>query len=192
MKVILQSGLRGLSGGMEDWVYQYRDGKTYLGPKPRRTKEPSPAEISQRERFKQAALHAKALMANAETRGYYEALGAERGVSPFALAVGDTLNRPYFKYIDLSSYKGKAGDPISIRAIDDLGLTEVEVELCAVDGTHIEKGKAVESGERSGEWTYTATRQVALGADIFITVIGFDHAGTKAQISGNPIVGADE
>jgi hypothetical protein len=192
MKVILQSGLRGLSGGMEDWVYQYRDGKTYLGPKPRRTKEPSPAELSQRERFKQAALHAKALLADSETREFYAALAEERGVQPFALAVGDTLNRPYFKPIDLSSYKGKVGDPITIRAIDDLGLAEVEVELSAINGTQIEKGKAVENGIRSGQWTYTATKPVALGTDIFITVIGFDHAGTKAQISENPIVGAEE
>jgi hypothetical protein len=191
MKVILQSGLRGLSGGMQDWVYQYRDGKTYLGPKPRRTREPSQAELNQRERFKEAALYAKSALADPATREFYETVAAERGTPVFALAVGDFLNQPSIKPLDLSNYKGQVGDPILIRAVDDIGLADVEVELTASNGTQIEKGKAVENGVRTGRWTYTATAPVALGSDIFIKVVGVDHAGTETQITENPTVGMD-
>jgi len=75
------------------------------------------------------------------------------------------------------------GNTISIRAVDDIGLADVEVELIAIDGTNIEKGKGVENGIRSRHWTYTAKAPVALGSDIFIKVVGVDHAGTKAQIT---------
>ena len=45
---------------------------------------------------------------------------------------------------------------------------------------------------RTGIWTYAATAPVALGSDIFIKVVGVDHAGTKAQLTETPTVGADE
>ena len=75
--------------------------------------------------------------------------------------------------------------------MDDIGLADVEVELTASNGTQIEKGKAVENGVRTGRWTYTATAPVALGSDIFIKVVGVDHAGTETQITENPTVGMD-
>jgi hypothetical protein len=68
----------------------------------------------------------------------------------------------------------------------------VDVNLVAQDGTPIERGKAVETGVGSGKWNYTATRQVALGTDIFIEVVGVDHAGNQAKITENPTVEVDE
>ncbi len=53
------------------------------------------------------------------------------------------------------------------------------------DGTPIESGRAVETGVRSGEWTYTATAHVALGSDIFIEVNGVDHAGHETKLTEN-------
>ena len=60
------------------------------------------------------------------------------------------------------------------------------------DGTPIESGQAVEEEFRSGKWTYTATRQVGLGTDVFIEVKGVDHAGNQAQLTENLIVVVDE
>ena len=56
----------------------------------------------------------------------------------------------------------------------------------------IENGMAVEMGERSGFWTYTATQPVAPGTDIFIEVVGVDHTGKRVKLTENPIVGAAE
>jgi hypothetical protein len=98
---------------------------------------------------------------------------------------------PSFKPLDLSGYQGQVGNLIQIHAVDDIGLADVEVILTILDGTQIEKGKAIESGVGTSLWNYVATAPVALNSDIFIKVVGYDHAGTKAQITENPIVGSD-
>lgn len=191
-KVFLQPGLRGLSGGMGGWVYQMRNGKTVVGMKPINTKAPTEAQLHQRQRFSDAASYAKAALGDPAKREFYETVAKERDMPAFAMAVADYLNVPSFKPLDLSQYKGRVGDPILIRAVDDLGLVSVEVTLNAIDGALIEKGMAVEAGARSGHWVYTVTAPVALGADIFIALTGIDHTGRKAKMTENPIVGADE
>ena len=191
MKVILQNGLRGLSGTMEDWVYQYRNGKTYIGPRHPSTKEPSQAMLNQRERFAEASVYAKMAMAEPALCAFYGPIAEERGMNIYTMAVADFLNEPEIKPLDLSNYKGQIGDTISIRAIDDLGVADVDVTLTASDGTRIEQGKAIEKGVRSGVWIYTATKPVSLGSDIFIEVVGVDHAGTEAKITESPTVGMD-
>lgn len=191
-KVFLQPGLRGLSGGMGDWVYQMRNGKTVVGMKPLNTKEPTEAQLHQRQRFGEAASYAKAALGDSAKREFYEAVAKERDMPAFALAVADYLIVPFFKPLDLSQYKGQVADPILIRAVDNLGLVSVEVAIDAIDGTDIEKGMAVEAGIRSGHWVYTARTPVALGSDIFIEVVGIDHNGRRVKMTENPIVGADE
>jgi len=193
MKVFLQPGLLGLSGGMKGWVYSICNGKTYLGSKPLLTaeREPSEAELDQQMRFKKAALHAKALLADPDTRQFYQMIAKQSGTPIFAVAMGDTLNEPSIKPLDLSTYQGRIGDTIAIEAMDDIGLAEMNVNIVAQDRTPIESGKAVENGVRSGEWTCTATKQVALGTDIFIEVMGVDHAGNQAKITENRSVGMD-
>lgn len=191
-KVHLQPGLRGLSGGMGDWVYSMRNGRTILGMRAIKTAEPSEAQVAQQERFKEAVLFAKSAVANQALREFYAPIAQERELSVYALAIADFLNRPSFQYVDLVNYKGRVGDPIVIKALDDLGLVDVDVELVTQEGAPIESGKAVEQGTGSGKWIYTATAPVALGSTIFIEVNGIDHAGTKTKISANPIVGEDE
>ena len=191
MKVILQKGLRGLSGSMEDWVYSIRNGKTYLGPKPNRTKERSQAELDHQERFQEAVDFGKSAMVDPVLREFYEPIAQARKITIYALAVGDFLSEPEFKPLNLSKYQGQVGDPILIRAIDDLGLADVDVKIVSQEGTPIESGKAVETGVHSGKWTYTATQPVARGTDVFIEVKGVDHAGNQAQLTENPTVGMD-
>jgi len=125
------------------------------------------------------------------THEFYETIVEERDSNAYAVAFTDFFVEPSIKPLDLSQYKGQVGNPILIRAVDDIGPAGMEVTLTANDGTQIEKGKAVEAGVRTGLWTYTATAPVTLGSDIFIKVVSVDHAGTKAQITENPIVGAD-
>ena len=191
MKVILQNGLRGLSGSMEDWIYQYRNGKTYLGPKHLSTKDPTQAMIAHREHFKEASVYGKRAMANPALCEFYKPIAEARGITIYTLAVADFLNEPELKPLDLSGYQGRVGDTITIRGEDDLGFADVEVTITAIDGTRIEQGKAVEEGVHTDYWIYTATKPVALGSDIFVEVVGVDHAGTKAKITENPIVGSD-
>lgn len=191
-KVHLQPGLRGLSGGMGDWVYSMRNGKTVLGMKPIRTAEPTEAQLAHRERFKEAVSFAKTARANPTLRAFYQQIAMVKGINIYALAIADFLNSPEFEYVDFASYKGRVGDPITIKANDDLGMAYVNVKISAQNGTLIESGQAVEQGTGSGKWIYTATTTIALGTDIFIEATGADHANTEVQISANPKVGDAE
>ena len=191
-KVRFHGPIAGFSGAMGEMVFadQKAKGKTIAYMKPHYV--PSQAQLNQQQRFGAAALYAKAALANPATREFYDTIAKERGSTVQAVALADFLIEPSIKPLDLSEYKGRVGDTILIRAVDDIGLADVDVELTAIDGTNIEKGKAVENGIRSGYWTYTATKPVALGSDIFIKVVGVDHAGNEAQITENPIVRAEE
>ena len=91
--------------------------------------------------------------------------------------------------LDLSQYKGRAGDRILINTYDDTGVVTVNVELTGTDGTIIERGQAVEMGVGTGYWMYTATVPVATGTDIFIEAEAFDRPGNQTVVSANPTVG---
>jgi hypothetical protein len=191
-KVFLQPGLLGLSGGMSGWVYKRSKGKTIVGKRPERTKAPSEAELSRRERFKEAAAYGVSVKEDPALLEFYGPIAEQREITVYSLAVGDFLGVPSFKPLNLSKYEGKIGDIITIRAKDDIGLADVELSIVSQEGTLIEQGKAVEKGARTGIWIYTATAPVAPGTDIFIEVHGVDHAGNEAQLSESPTVGMDD
>src|SRR5215213_7490777 len=130
-KVYLQPGLRELSGGMGDWVYSLRKGKTVLGMRPMRTAEPSEMQLARREQFKEAVSFAKMAMADPALRAFYEPIAEEREISVYVLAVADFLSEPSFKPLDLTNYKGRIGDLIAIRAVDNIGLLNVNVSISA-------------------------------------------------------------
>lgn len=191
-EVNLNETVNGYSGSIGRLVFKKYKGRTIVGRKPVNTKPPTPAQIAQREHFKEASSFAKFAMEDPALRAFYEPLAQQRDITVYALAMGDYLKKPYIKPLNLTNYKGRVGDTIAIRAIDDLGFADLEVNIAAQDGTPIEAGKAVETGVGSGHWTYTATAPVALGSDIFIEVNGADHAGNPAKITENPTVGMDE
>ena len=188
-KVRFHGPIAGFSGAMGEMVFADQGERTVAYMKKHR--EPSEAQVIWYERWKEANAYAKSVMADPVKHEFYKTVAEEKDIPIFALAMGDFLNPPSFKPLDLEQYKGNAGDPILIRAVDDIGLVSVEVALSKVDGTDIEKGLAVEAGLRSGNWVYTSTQAVPLGSDIFIEVAGVDHTGKKIKMTENPIVGAD-
>ena len=190
--VELNPTVDGYRGSIGRLVFKKYKGRTIVGKKPVRTKEQSQAELARQENFKEAVAYAKSVIANPVASEFYKPIAFQRDISVYNCALGDFLKVPTIKPLDLDSYKGRIGDVIKIRAVDDVGFADLNVEIVAQDGTPIESGPAVEEGERSGKWIYTATKAVALGSEIFIEVKGCDHAGNKAQITENPTVGMDE
>ena len=126
-----------------------------------------------------------------ESAAFYETWAKEKGKRTRNVAIGEYLCKPSIKPLDLSEYKGQIGNVITIRGKDYLGFAEMNVEIRAQDGALIEEGQAVQRDFRPLEWTYAATKPVALGSDIFIKIVAFNHVGTKAQITESPTVGAD-
>ena len=99
----------------------------------------------------------KLALADPVKREFYETVSKEKDIPAFPLAVGDYLGGLSIDLLDLDSYHGKVGDLIVICAVDNVGVVDVDVEHTSINGTNIEKGKAMEVGARSGNWMCTAT-----------------------------------
>jgi hypothetical protein len=90
MKVILQSGLRGLRGKMGDWTYRQMYGKQTIMKTPDMSRVKwSKAQKANRERFREAIAYARQAMADPKVRAHYEKLGKKADRQPFRVAVSD-------------------------------------------------------------------------------------------------------
>jgi len=187
-EVKLNETIDGYRGAIGKLVFKKYKGRIIVCRKPTFTKPPSPLQIEGRAHFKQAVAYARAVKADPVARAFYEPIARERDTCVYWLAIKDFLCAPSLLPLDLSEYRGKVGDKITFRAVDVIGISKVEVNILAQDWTPIEGGGAFEDGVRSGTWIYTATRQVAFGTEIFIEVLGVDHAGNQAQLSESTIV----
>ncbi len=190
--VELNETINGYRGSIGKLVFRKYKGRTIVARKGKSSKPPTEGQLAQRADFAEAAAFAKTVKANPSLLAFYEPIAKQRDLTVRSVAMGDYLKKPVIKPLDLSNYKGRIGDPIKIRAIDDIGLANLDVNIVAQDGTPIESGQAVETGVGSGKWTYTTTQTVALGTDVFIEVKGCDHAGNEIKKTENPAVGMDE
>ena len=190
-KVRFKGPIAGFSGEMDGMVFADRKKKNRTVAYLKKHHVATEGQLNVQARFKEAALYARAALSDPSKRAFYQAIAEQKDETAHLIALTDFLVIPKFKPLDLSKYKGQVGDPIRIRATDDIGLASVEVTLTANDGTQIEKGFAVEDGLHPDHWTYTATASVPLGSDIFIELVGCDHAGNEAQLTESPTVGED-
>ena len=189
-KVRFHGPVAGFSGAMGEMVFADNEeaGRTVVYMK--KHYPPSEAQLAQQARLAEAAYHASEMLSDPATSAFYAQIAKERKSTAQAVAIADTLNLPSFESIDLSKYTGQVGDTIEIQAVDDIGLADLEVILSTRDGSPIERGKAVEKVARSGKWLYTATAPVALGSEIYIEVVGVDHAHNETKLAEYPTVGA--
>lgn len=141
--------------------------------------EPTESQMTQRERFRQAALYGKMVLADPETKVLYEEAAKAKGKPVFSLIVADFFNAPSVDEVDLTAYTGAVGDNILVRASDDFDVTGVKVSLTNSEGASIESGEAVETPAGSGRWVYTATAAVPTGTTVRIAVTATDRPGGK-------------
>ncbi len=177
-KVKLNPIIEQVSGGFGNLVFRRLGERVIIARKAgEQTDEPSEAQAAQRERFRQAVIYARTVLADAEARALYEQAAAHKGKPAFALSVADFLNPPCIDELDLSAYGGKVGDPIIVRARDDFGVSAVSVSLADGDGNQLESGQAAETSAGSGVWVYHAATLVATGNTVRISVSASDRAG---------------
>lgn len=124
-------------------------------PNPRKT-APSENEQQVREKFLEASIYARHIMASEPMRQAYQAAAAP-GQSAYNLALADACVAPQIKRIDPGAYSGAAGSTIRVRAIDNFKVQTVTVEIRNAAGLVLEKGNAA-PGENGLDWTYTATQ----------------------------------
>ena len=178
-KVKLNPVLENIRGKIGDLVFKrYRDEVVITRAPESGDRTPTPAQAAQQERFKLAVLYGNMVIADPEKRAIYASAAGRKGVPVFALTVGDFLNAPAVDEIDLSSYTGKAGEMIRIRASDDFVVTGVEVTITDSNGVVLEQGTA-SLVPGSLEWTYQTTTEIAPQQQVSIEVTATDRPGHK-------------
>jgi hypothetical protein len=187
-EVNLNPTVDGYRGSIGRLVFKRYKGRTIVAKKAIVTAEPTPAQLAQREQFKEASAFGKFAQADPELRAFYEPIARERELSVYTTAMTDFLTKPSIKPLDLSGYTGQVDDVILITATDDIGLARVHVSIFN-QGTLVEHGDAVETGAGSGKWTYAVTASVSAGSNVSIEVAGIDHALNPANVTESLIVG---
>jgi hypothetical protein len=188
-KVRLNPILEQLRGQVGDLVFRRYGDQVVVARKPDVSeREWSEAQIAHRERFRQATIYGRMVMADAEARALYEEAARVKGKPLFSLMVADFFNAPSIEEVDLSGYAGGVGDVIVVVAHDDFAVAGVDVSLAGGDGNPIESGAAVETPPGSGRWVYTATAAVETGATVRIAVAARDRPGSVARVEEERVV----
>ena len=181
-KVKLNPLLEQIRGQVGDLVFRRYGDEVVISRKPDMSDvELSEAQLAQRERFNQAALYGRIVLADPETKALYEDAAKEKGHPIFSLMVADFLRAPSVDEIDISGYTGAVGDEIYIYASDDFDVQAVEVALSDAAGNPIEGGPATESPPDTGRWLYAASQSVDPGTTVRFLVTATDRPGSSAQ-----------
>lgn len=188
-KVKLNPILEQLRGQIGDLIFRRYGDQTIVARKPDTSDwEWSEAQTAHRERFRQATLYGKIVMADPEARAIYEQVARAKGKPVFSLTVADFFNAPSVDEVILAGYTGAIGDLIVILAHDDFQVVQVSVNLSDADGNAIESGEAVELPVASGRWVYTATTAVPAGTTVRIAVTAADRPGSTAEAEKEKIL----
>ena len=175
-KVKLSSSLSQLQGKVDQWVYRERGGHTQVFPYRKRVDRPTPAQTSNRQRFRDAQTYAAAVLADPLKSLTYRQLAAERGCPPNAILVANFLNPPMIAQLDLSAYRGLAGDSIRVLAVDAIEVASVTVAVRDADAALLETGAASKDHDL---WVYRSTTSAADLATTLIEVTVQNRAGAK-------------
>ena len=179
-KLTLNSALKKIRGGIDDWVYRRVGSKMVISPRPEASMAPpTEGQLAVRNAFRAAASYGRASLADPARRAVYDAVALAREQPVLSVAIGDFFNPPQVHVVDTSAYKGQVGDKIKVLASDDVEVMSVNIDIRETGGTLIEQGAATKISE---EWIYTATTAVAPGHPVKITATATDRPGNTGQL----------
>lgn len=182
-KVRLNPVLEAIRGKVGDLVFKEYKHMDIVSRMPDRTGVVATAnQLAQQNQFRLAVLYGKAVMADPESKEIYDGAGARKGLSAFAVSVGDFLNPPVVEEIDLSAYTGQIGQVIRVTARDDVQIEGVTVAILDQGGDVLEQGVAVWTAA-SATWAYTTTTALSQGQSVSIEVSATDRPGNEATRS---------
>ncbi|MBT1704389.1 hypothetical protein [Chryseosolibacter indicus] len=159
-------------------MYLRKSGRNTIVSRKGIVRRSSEGQQANRERFAQAALHARTMLIGPELNRAYTIMGMLQGITAKNAAISDFLRQPEIDSIETENYKGNIGDTLFIMDKHVLKLNEVEVTIIAPDGTLIEQGSAV---PWNLHWKYNATVQRFLLPGTRITVTGIDRLRRRTE-----------
>ena len=133
-----------------------------------------------RERFREAAQYARHQVSLPESNALYAAGITEKKPTALRVAMSDYLSAPKVKSIDTSGYRGKVGDTISVKAVDDFMVTRVNVVIKDASGAVIEEGEAGPDSMLVNQWGYHARKANPGLTGTIIWATAYDRPGNKA------------
>jgi hypothetical protein len=179
-KVEFNSSVSQVHGKVDRWVYRERDGRAQVFPYQKQKDRPTPAQLGQRQRFRDAQAYAKSVLADPLKSLSYRKLAAERGGPANAILVANFYNPPVIEQVDLSAYRGQAGDLIRVLATDAIEVAGVTITIRDAGAAILETGAATKD---HSVWVYRSTTSPTNPASAQIEVIARNFAGAKVTAS---------
>jgi hypothetical protein len=174
-KSLLTAGLRGTVGGT--LVFRRVNGETVVAAAPGlSSKQPSEAQLNQRERFRLASLYAKRAVSDPELRVEYELVAkAKKLPSARAVAIADYFRSPEILNAKLSTDQSGVM-VVEAIVVDYLRVKSVTISTNAPDGSVLETGNGVLSIDNQ-TWTYQVQNPADLIADARFDLAATDLPG---------------
>jgi hypothetical protein len=166
-----------LHGTVGDLVFvRTQDGRLLVRHRPPPRREFKPGELANQSRFTLASAYVKRVRGQPERYAAYEEAARFLRKRACDLANADFWHPPAIQDVDLSSYRGQAGEVIRVEAVDDFAVVAVGIAITALDGTVIERGEAKTSGT-GAEWIYTIQATMPAGQTVVVEVTATDRPG---------------
>jgi len=153
--------VRHASGKLGDQVVARSwKGRPYLAniPKFPKNREFSEKQMSQQEKFMDAAAYAKGVTQLEEPPETYVNEAEIHRLTEYNIAMRDYLKPPNVRDIGIDGYTGQPGEEIVIRAVDDCEVVSVHVAITR-DGVLVEEGEAYRDPLNATLWRYTTTEE---------------------------------
>ena len=182
-KITYNPAVQHMHGAVGNLVFKLQAGRDIVAAKPDHANQPnSPAQLQQRENFRQAAAYAQNALADAQLGGAYSAKAKADHSTPTAEAVKDWMTAPAVTAVDLSHYNKHVGDVSFIAAQDDFEVTGVTVAI--EDNAHAPvEGGAAMFDAASGGWKYVATTDASAKPNVTVTATALDHPGNTGMLT---------
>lgn len=152
-----------------------------MGPLPElSSKEPTANQIKVKTRFTAAAEYAKRAMTDPVYRAEYNERGAGMRTG-YNVAIADFFKAPIVTEIDVSKYRGHAGDPIRVIAVDDFRVKNVTVSIRDENNTELEFGECIQL-ENGNAWIYTVASEHLPTEGQQVKAIAYDIPENKGEM----------
>lgn len=169
--------VRGLSGslGQQFIVRQDKAGRTIISNQPSFPQDRtfSEAQLEWQERFREATQYAKV----SKMQEVYVEMAKGTHLSAYNVAVADWFRAPEIRDVQLNGWEGQAGQTIRIRAVDNVQVAQVNVDVMNSGGSLLERGAAVQGED--GWWVYTTVENLTDASQILVTAS--DLAGNMTE-----------
>jgi hypothetical protein len=168
--------LRGKIGGI---VFAQRpDGSTIARGAGEERKPSTVGEKKGQKRMKLAQGYVRSVLADAQLRAPYAGEAERRQMRVCDLVVADYLTDPVIEAVDLDSYDGGPGGPITALMADDFKVVKVSVVIRNAAGQRLEEGPAFPlfKGHVKG-WGYKPVKNLLANMPLRVAITATDRCG---------------